>query len=73
MALTGAIKDTIINMEDLAVYALKFLSTHYPERMKERYGISSVDEDIVKTYDHIGKLRNVLGPGGEIDYDRYLN
>jgi ribosome biogenesis GTPase A len=70
LALTGAIKDTIINMEDLAVYALKFLSAHYPERMQERYGINSVDEEIVKTFDHIGKLRNVLGPGGEIDYDR---
>lgn len=70
LALTGAIKDTIINMEDLATYALNFLSTHYPERMNERYGISSVDGDIVKTYDHIGKLRNVLGPGGTIDYDK---
>lgn len=70
LALTGAIKDTIINMEDLAVYGLKFLSIHYPERMKERYGISMVDEDIVKTYDHIGNLRKTLGPGGEIDYDK---
>jgi len=70
LALTGAIKDAIINMEDLAVYALNFLSTHYPEQMRERYGIDSVDEEIVKTFDHIGKLRNVLGAGGEIDYDR---
>lgn len=70
LALTGAIKDTIINMEDLAVYGLKFLSIHHPDRMKERYGISIVDEDIVKTYDHIGNLRRTLGPGGEIDYDK---
>ena len=71
LALTGAIKDTIINMEDLAIYGLKFLSLHYPERMEERYGFSWFDEEnIVKTYDHIGKLRNVLGPGGEIDYDQ---
>lgn len=71
LALTGAIKDTIINMEDLAIYGLKFLSLHYPERMEERYGFSWFDEEnIVKTYDQIGKLRNVLGPGGEIDYDQ---
>ncbi|NLY80301.1 MAG: ribosome biogenesis GTPase YlqF [Lysinibacillus sp.] len=70
LALTGAIKDTIINMEDLAVFGLKFLSLHYPERMKERYGIDFMDEDIVKTYDHIGNLRKVLGPGGVIDYDK---
>ena len=70
LALTGAIKDTITNMEDLAVYALRFLALHYPERMEERYKISSVAEDLVVTFDHIGKLRRVYGQGGEIDYDQ---
>lgn len=70
LALTGAIKDTIINMEDLAVYGLRFLSIHYPNRMEERYGITFVHEDLVETFDHIGKLRKVFGPGGEIDYDQ---
>ncbi|AWE06656.1 ribosome biogenesis GTPase YlqF [Lysinibacillus sp. 2017] len=70
LALTGAIKDTIINMEDLAVYGLRFLATHYPARMEERYKLSSVAEDLVDTFDHIGKLRRVFGQGGEIDYDQ---
>lgn len=70
LALTGAIKDTIINMEDLAVYGLRFLSIHYPNRMEERYGITFVHENLVETFDHIGKRRKVFGPGGEIDYDQ---
>ncbi len=70
LALTGAIKDTIMNMEDLAVYGLRFLSLHYPERMEERYGLSFVHDDLVATFDHIGKLRRVFGQGGEIDYDQ---
>lgn len=70
LALTGAIKDTITNMEDLAVYALRFLALHYPERMEERYKITSVAEDLVETFDHIGKLRGVYSQGGEIDYDQ---
>nr|WP_106784161.1 ribosome biogenesis GTPase YlqF [Lysinibacillus timonensis] len=70
LALTGAIKDAITNMEDLAVYGLKFLSIHYPKRMEERYGLSFVSDDLVETFDHIGKLRRVFGPGGEIDYDK---
>ncbi|MDM5246916.1 MULTISPECIES: ribosome biogenesis GTPase YlqF [unclassified Lysinibacillus] len=70
LALTGAIKDTITNMEDLAVYGLRFLSIHYPARMEERYGFQFVHEDLVETFDHIGKLRRVYGPGGEIDYDQ---
>ncbi len=70
LALTGAIKDTITNMEDLAVYGLRFLALHYPERMEERYKIDSVNEDLVVTFDHIGQLRRVFGQGGEIDYDQ---
>ncbi|MDI7741642.1 ribosome biogenesis GTPase YlqF [Lysinibacillus fusiformis] len=70
LALTGAIKDTIINMEDLAVYGLQFLSIHYPNRMEERYGLTAIHEQLVDTFDHIGKRRNVYGQGGEIDYDQ---
>lgn len=70
LALTGAIKDTITNMEDLAVYGLRFLALHYPSRMEERYQLSYVHEDLVETFDHIGKLRRVFGPGGEVDYDQ---
>lgn len=70
LALTGAIKDTVTNMEDLAVYGLRFLATHYPARMKERYQFEFVHEELVETFDHIGKLRRVFGTGGEIDYDQ---
>lgn len=70
LALTGAIKDTITNMEDLAVYGLRFLEKHYPQRLQERYQMTHVSEELVETFDHIGRLRNVYGPGGEIDYDQ---
>ena len=70
LALTGAIKDSITNMEDLAIYGLRYLALHYPERMEERYGISSVSEDLVETFDAIGKRRRVFAQGGEIDYDQ---
>lgn len=70
LALTGAIKDSIMNMEELAVYGLRFLSMRYPTRMQERYGIEAIDEDLVVTFDHIGKLRRVFAQGGEIDYDQ---
>ncbi|HSI66938.1 MAG TPA: ribosome biogenesis GTPase YlqF [Planococcus sp. (in: firmicutes)] len=69
LATTGAIKDSVIQMEELAIYVLKFLEERYPERLKERYGIDAVDEEIVKTFDHIGKKRHCIGPGGEVDYE----
>ena len=57
-------------MEDLAVYGLRFLQEHYPKRMEERYQLTEVSEDLVETFDHIGKLRRCYAGGGEIDYDQ---
>ena len=34
LATTGAIKDSILNLQDVAVYALRFMEKHYPERLK---------------------------------------
>lgn len=70
LATTGAIKDTILNLQDVAVYALRFLSTHYPDRLKERYALADIPEDIVQLFDDIGKKRGCLAAGGVVDYDK---
>lgn len=73
LALTGAIKDTLLNMDDLALYGLRFLEEHYPERLEEKYGLTEIGEspdEILAVFDHVGKLRNALITGGEIDYDK---
>jgi ribosome biogenesis GTPase A len=70
LATTGAIKDTILNLQDVAVYALNFLKHHYPERLKERYSLTEIPEDIVELFDEIGKRRGCLMSGGLVDYDK---
>ncbi|MGJ7033965.1 ribosome biogenesis GTPase A [Anoxybacillus eryuanensis] len=70
LATTGAIKDTILNLQDVAVYALRFLAIYYPDRLKERYVLSHIPEDIVQLFDEIGKKRGCLAAGGVVDYDK---
>jgi len=70
LALTGAIKDAVINMEDLAIYGLRFLQEHYPNRLEEHYKMSAVSDDLEVTFDHIGNLRRAYSNGTEIDYDK---
>ncbi|MEH7177197.1 ribosome biogenesis GTPase YlqF [Neobacillus vireti] len=70
LAVTGAIKDTLLNLQDLVVFSIKFLSEHYPERLKERYKLDSVPENVVEMFDQIGELRGALGAGGIVDYDK---
>lgn len=68
LAVTGAIKDAIMNMDDLAIFGLNFLETYYPQRLHERYQIEGLTDPIVGTFDHISKLRNIKMSGGDIDY-----
>ncbi|WP_033829239.1 ribosome biogenesis GTPase YlqF [Bacillus andreraoultii] len=70
LALTGAIKDTILNLQDIAVFALRFLEREYPDRLKERYGFDSIPEEIVEIFDAIGEKRGCLMGGGLVDYDK---
>ena len=70
LAVTGAIKDTLLNLQDLAVFSLRFLEKAYPERLKERYQLEKVPDDLVELFDHIGKLRGCIMSGGLIDYDK---
>jgi ribosome biogenesis GTPase A len=70
LAVTGAIKDTLLNLQDLAVYSLRFLEKHYPERLQERYKLERLPEDIVELFDKIGDFRGCRMPGGYVDYDK---
>jgi ribosome biogenesis GTPase A len=69
LAITGAIKDKILPEETVIYYALDFLKTYYPQRLKLRYGIEGdlSIEDMLQT---IGQLRGALIKGGDIDESR---
>ncbi|HEY4554206.1 MAG TPA: ribosome biogenesis GTPase YlqF [Bacillaceae bacterium] len=70
LALTGAIKDTLLNMQDIAVYALRYLEENYRDRLLERYQMQDVPDDVVELFDRIGKLRGCILSGGQVDYDK---
>lgn len=70
LAITGAIKDTLLNLQDMAVYSLTFLASTYPERLKERYQLDTIPTDILGLFDQIGKQRGCLLGGGLVDYDK---
>lgn len=73
LALTGAIKDTILHLDEVAIYGLQFLQEKYPERLMKRYQIEEFPKNIVELFDHIGTLRGCLRAGGEIDYDKVID
>jgi ribosome biogenesis GTPase A len=72
LALTGAIKDDILDTETLAVILCGRLRRLYPELLTARYKLENIPEDM-SDYDllcHIGKKRGFLISGGEINTER---
>ena len=68
-----AIKEEVLPLNRVAIYILETLEKYYPSKLEERYGFSSLDEDIVVNLDMIGKKRGCLIKGGEIDYDKVIS
>jgi ribosome biogenesis GTPase A len=69
LAITGAIKDQILPLDDVCHYALTFMQSNYINRLNQRYGITK-EMTFVEMLDHIGRKRGALLRGNEIDYDR---
>ncbi len=70
LAITGAIKDNIIPIDDVCHYALMFLKEYYPMRLLDKYSVPLDMYDYVEMLNQIGKQRGALLKGAEIDYDR---
>ncbi len=67
LAASGAIKDTVMEYEAVALYVLAFLSKDYSQALSDRYKISAdvTDSDALLT--EIGRRRGGLRKGGVVD------
>ncbi len=67
LAVTGAIKDTAIEYEDIAYYAAEYLLQAYPERLKERYELETLPQSDHELMEAIALRRGCLRAGGHFD------
>jgi len=70
LAFTGAIKDEIMDIEELALKLVERLQQYYPERLMQRYKLEAICENPLDTLDSIAKKRGAVISGGNIDYNR---
>ncbi len=70
LAVTGAIKDPLLDFGELAVFLLRFLKDEYPDLLKERYNLEELPDDVIELFDAIAARRGYLMGGGIPDYDR---
>lgn len=71
LAITGAIKDDIYDVEKVVLHLLEILNTDYSDRLRERYNLTQeLPEDSVKLLELIGAKRGCLRSGGVVDYEK---
>ena len=70
LAASGAIKDTAVDYDDIAIFAARWLIRQYPDALGQRYKLDTVPEEPIPLIEAIGKKRGCLVGGGEVDFNR---
>lgn len=71
LAFTGAISDSILDIETLAMKLLSYLAENYPAALKERYKLEiEADDTGLELLEKVGRKRGMMISGGEINTER---
>ena len=72
LSFTNAIRDEVLNIEDLTLKFLEEMKEIKPEALVDRYGIDP-EAPALKIYEAIAKKRGAIIAGGDFDYTRTAN
>lgn len=70
LAFTGAIKDEIMDTEELALKLVERLQETNPEELMARYKLTELHENPLDNLDAIARKRGAIMSGNQIDYNR---
>lgn len=76
LAMTGAIREQILNVEDIAFFAVRELAERYWPALKERFELDTPPTDptdsdeIVRIMEDIGRRRGCLVSGGHVNLEK---
>lgn len=78
LAMTGAIREQILNIDEIGYYAIKTLSERYWDVIAERFDLGDTEppsdlednQEIVRVMEAIGRKRGCLISGGRVDLDK---
>ncbi|MCK8816553.1 ribosome biogenesis GTPase YlqF [Natroniella sulfidigena] len=70
LAITGAIKENLVENELLAYKLVEILQQVAPNKLKERFNLNQITSDTYQLIADIGRKRGCLQSGGRIDRER---
>lgn len=70
LAMIGSIKDEILNIDELSLELISYLTANYPGALEKRYQVSEEKEKPVEILEEIARNRNCIQRGNEVDYGK---
>jgi len=70
LAATGAIRDTAIDLQEIAFFVADFLRQHYAARVSERFVLESMPDTEIDLIEAMAKKRGCIKSGGVVDYEK---
>ncbi len=70
LALTGTIRNTAIDLEDIAWFAAELLLSEHRSALESRYQLPATIQDTEACLSHIAALRGARGRGGGVDWHK---
>ena len=71
LAATGAIREEILNLPDIALFAIGFLQKYYRDALASRFALgNAVAEEPVTVLEAVARKRGCIGKGGSVDWDK---
>lgn len=71
LAASGAIKDDVLPIEEIAMEVLFDLSLDYPKQIMERYKLDTLEGEPLALMEAACKKRGCILPGNRLDYTRF--
>lgn len=69
LAMIGSINDEILNVEELALSVIDYLTAEYPGTLEKRFGFEGMT-DRVEILGEIARVRGCLKKGNELNYEK---
>lgn len=71
LAYTGAVKENVIDLEELACFLMTLLHKHYPQALLDRYQVEAPEDTPGwELLEQAGRKRGYLVSGGEVNLER---
>ena len=70
LAVSGAIKDAVLDVDEVAFFAARYMLARYPDLLQSKYKVEDLPAEPYELLSQIGAKRGCLGRGGMLDLQK---